>query len=56
MKNIEKDMKQILKNLNDTFAPISEELNTNLKFLQDFVGDERDLSFKELTMDDLEEK
>ena len=51
--DMEKEMEQILKNLNNTFAPITEEIDEKMKFLQDFVGDNRDLSFKEITMDDL---
>ena len=51
--DMEKEMEQILKNLNNAFAPITEEIDEKMKFLQDFVGDNRDLSFKEITMDDL---
>ena len=42
---MEKEINQILDNLNKTFEPITNDIDNKLKFLQSYIQDNRDLSF-----------
>ena len=50
---MEKEINQILDNLNKAFEPITNDIDNKLKFLQSYIQDNRDLSFKPLTMEDI---
>lgn len=58
MNDIEKilNMEKILQDLNDAFDPIMQDMESNLKILQDFVGDKSGLDFNPITMEDISQE
>lgn len=53
---MEKEIEQILENLNKSFEPITDEIDEKLGYLQSLIHDERDLSFKAITKDEITEE
>lgn len=58
MNDIEKilNMEKMLQDLNDAFDPIMQDMESNLKILQDFVGDKSGLNFNPITMEDISQE
>lgn len=58
MNDIEKilNMEKMLQDLNDAFDPIMQDMESNLKILQDFVGDKSGLDFNPITMEDISQE
>ena len=56
MNEVEKilQLDKILEDLNKAFEPITKDMESNLKILQDFVGDKSGLDFKPITMDEID--
>lgn len=51
-----KDIEKMIDQINDSFDPILKEINTNLSFLYECIGEKPHMDFDKITMKDIETK